>query len=183
MEFILDNLGFVVFLALALVFRVIHARTKAAARREDPPRVFASALEPDNEEEDDEAEAYKKPDNGEGLIKYAQTRGASDYMMEKAREKMAPLAEEPPFFEALPGLPGNMTGRPAEAGLPVLPAQKNSAALAPAFPAAADLENVSHPAPGRQKKSGVLLPGLKKLTSLQQAVVWMEIMGKPRGMA
>ncbi|MDR1278605.1 MAG: hypothetical protein LBK02_07630 [Treponema sp.] len=190
MDFIFDNLGIVVFVVIAIGARIVQARAKAAARREkEAPQVFASSLEPDDDEED-EPERFTKPDEAEGLINYARTRGASGYTVEKAREKMARLAEEPPRFEALPGLPVNMppAGRPVGAALPDLPALKPSAAPAPlsaVVPADASPveERKNLPAPGRPKRTGILFPGLGKLTSLQQAVLWAEIMGKPRGMS
>jgi hypothetical protein len=186
MEFILDNLGFVVFIVIAIGVRVVQARAKAAARRrEEAPQVFASTLVPDDDEGEDETEA---------LVDYARTREASDYPVEKAREKTARLAEEPPRFEELPGLSVNITGRPVGAALPDLPALKPSVAPAPASlpaanpadtPLAAERKIVTSPprVPGRPKKTGALLPGLKNLTPLQQAVLWTEVLGKPRGMA
>jgi hypothetical protein len=184
MDFIFDNLGIVIFVVVAIGARIVQARAKAASRRqEEAPQVFASSLEPDDEEED---EGFTEPDATEGLINYARTRGASEFTAEKAREKMARLAEEPPRFEALPGL--NMPeGRPIEAALPALPELKPSVLPAPLpstvpadAPLAAERKNV--PVPGRPKRSGPLFPGPEKLTALQQAVLWAEIIGKPRGM-
>jgi hypothetical protein len=151
-EFILGNMGFAVFIVLAIVFRVVQARLRTAARREEAPPVFASDLEADDD------------DDAEGLIDYARTRGASDYAVEMARQQTARQAEENrPRFEAIPALP-------ADKPPPLLEAS----------PAPVDREITppQRPEPGR----GFSLK-TKKLNPLQQAVLWAEILGKPKGMA
>jgi hypothetical protein len=183
MEVILDNLGLVMFVIIALGVRLVQARIKAAVRRKEAPQVFASDLEPDDDDED-ETERFTKPDETEALIDYARTRGASDYTVAKT----ARLAEEPPRFEALPGLSAGMpTDRPAEAAFPELktsvapaPASLPSAAIASAFPETG--KGASAPRRKKDKNGGRFPSGLEKFTPLQQAVVWAEILGKPKGM-
>ncbi|MDR2258418.1 MAG: hypothetical protein LBE14_04625, partial [Treponema sp.] len=160
-ELILNNLPFVLFIVIAVAVRTLQAR--ARARRGEAPPVFASALEPDDEEET-EADPVK-PDEA-ALINYAQTRGASAYVAEKARALMTRLAEEPPRFETIPGL---------------------NVVEGPAFPPGADspAPEVKKTAPaamqeGRAKRGGSF-PALEQFTPPQRAVVWAEILGKPKG--
>jgi hypothetical protein len=197
MEFILDNLGVFVFLVLAVGVRVLQAKAKAKARKNQKPepQVFASALEPD--EDDDEPRYRLEPDEDEtprptggkleGLVDYARTRGASAYTIEKARSLLAKMAEDKPRFEVLPGLPppDAPADRPAAANFPAArsPAEQ-AASFTPAdapFQAAPEGVSPSGRVSEGPKKSGALLPGLEKLSPLQQAIIWAEILGKPQG--
>jgi hypothetical protein len=193
MEFILDNLGFFVFLVLAVGVRVLQAKAKAAARKkEGAPPAFASAPAPD----DDEPRYRLEPDGDEGprparsdltgLVDYALTRGASAYTIEKARSLLAKMAEDGPRFDAPASPPAASAERPAAGS----PAEEGQSFQPPAaFPAEASFQAVPESASpsGRAlegpEKSGALLPGLERLSPLQQAVCWAEILGKPRSMA
>jgi hypothetical protein len=177
-EFIFDNLPVLLIIVATIVIRVLQARAKSSARQNEAPRVFASALEPDDEEEG--AEQRRELAEAEALTDYARTRGASAYVAEKARALLTRLAgEETPRAGAFPGEPGEM---PVKAASPALPEAEAVSTLVHA-PAPAMERNIV-PLPGQAPKSpGLFPPRLERLTPLQQAVLWAEILGKPKGMA
>jgi hypothetical protein len=159
-EFILDNLGIVLFVVIAIAARVLQVRAKARQKEEAPPPVFASGLEPDDDDGDDEARYRLEPD--EAFIDYARTRGASAHAVEKARG----------MLENAPARFTNLAEKPVD--LPF--------AAAPAWEAPADPPPPNTaPAPEASKKPPPLL-GLKQRAPLHEAVLWAEILGKPRGM-
>jgi hypothetical protein len=183
MEFVFDNLPIVIFIAITIAARILQARAKAAARKkEEAPPAFVPAPAPDDD--NDELRYRLDPDEDEtprparsdlaGLVDYARTRGASAYTIEKARSLLAKMAEDGPRFEA----PAN-----DPAGLP--PERPPAASSADAAPLQTEAGNDSPAgrAVGGPEKSGALLPGLERLSPLQQAVCWAEILGKPQGMA
>jgi hypothetical protein len=164
-EFILDNLPIVFFIVITIAVRILRARIKAGERQKEPPPVFASALEPDDD--DDEETAYRPGPDEAALIDYSRTRGASAYAVEKARVLLA-RAEEPAWLETFsadagkrlapefpqPAVPGPVAGR-KQAPVPVRDTRKRPA--------------------GFPYKPGNLSP-------FQEAVIWAEILGKPKGM-
>jgi hypothetical protein len=159
-EFILDNLGIVFFVGIAIAARVLQARAKAHKREEAPPPVFAAALEPDDDDDDDEARYRLEPDEDESFINYSRTRGASAHAVEKARIL---LEKAPPRFTDMAEKPVDISSAAAPAGeAPAGPPPSNAVPEAP------------------KKPASVLGP--KKRTPLQEAVLWAEILGKPRGM-
>jgi hypothetical protein len=164
MELILNNLPIVLFIVITIVVRTLQARAKS--RRTEAPRIFASGLEPDDEE--DTAAGPVEPEEAAALIAYAQTRGASAYAVEKART-LAPPAEDPPRF-------GAFSGRAATESL--VPEPPQAAVSAPLE----EKEQISAPAPEKQKRLNEFPARMKNLKPLQNAVVWAEILGKPKGM-
>ncbi|MDR0623241.1 MAG: hypothetical protein LBG10_02310 [Treponema sp.] len=157
-ELILNNLPIVLFLVITIAVRVLQSRSKAAARREKAPPVFASSLEPDEEEE-------------EAAALIAESQSGGGYIAPAAQKTAAyPLwAEEDSRFDGLPGLSEEKAQAPQPAANPGAAgseAKKNAPAATPE---------------GR-KKSGGFFPPLEQLTPLQRAVVWAEILGKPKGM-
>jgi hypothetical protein len=199
LELIFDNLGIVVFLVLALGVRVLQARVKARANRKAEPQVFASALEPDEDDEEDD-EIYGQgglTGADQALVDYSRTRGASAYAVELAGKKTARPAEDRLRFEALPGLPAAVpagpaaenfpaAGSPAEQAAPFPPAEKPQPPEPPAVSPAAAFQAEPEGPSGRvsqgPEKSGAFFPGLERLSPPQQAVLWAEILGKPPGM-
>jgi hypothetical protein len=169
-ELILNNLPIVLFVVITIAVRVLQARAKA--RRKEAPPVFATDLEPDEEE----AGYRPRRDEAEALIDYARTRGASAAMVEKAHALMA--GTERPRIKITPGL--SVDEGPAFYPLtdpePAVPAAEN---LSPPS------ERIKKPAasmPERRKRGGGFFPPLEQFTPPQQAVVWAEVLGKPKGM-
>lgn len=167
-EFILDNLGIVLFVVIAIAARVFQARARARKREETPHQVFTSGLEPDDDDGDEGARYRLEPDEDEGLINYARTRGASAHAVEKARTLMT-LMEDQPRFKAFSG----------KATAPLVPEAPRAAVSA----SPGKKGQTSAPAPEKQKPLDGFPAKLEKLSPLQRAMVWAEIMGKPKGMA
>jgi hypothetical protein len=188
-ELILDNLGIVIFVVIAIAVRVLQARTRARQKEEAPPPVFVSGLEPDDDDDDDSGGARYRLDPDEALIDYARTRGASAHAAELAGKKITRLLEDRPPFAAFPGLSAGppadrpAAGSPAEQAAPFTPAEKPPAASSAdaSFQAEPDGASPSGGAPKRPEKSGAFLPGPEGLSPLQQGVLWAEILGTPRG--
>jgi hypothetical protein len=164
-ELILNNLPIVLFLVITIVIRVFQTRVKAA-REEAPPPAFASALEPDDEE--NESAFHGKPEAAAGGgVRTGETPVPAAGPVKKAGFYQ-PAAEDP-RFEGIRGLsvgitPASYTAADSEP--PVPPAGKNT------------------PAAVREKspKNGRFPLRPESLTPLQQAVVWAEILGKPKGL-
>jgi hypothetical protein len=153
-ELILNNLPIVLFIVITIVVRALQTRAKAAARRTGAPEEFASALEPD-----DEAEDYAGPDEPEEAYTAAPVK--------KAEFSRPP--EEENRFDSIPGL---FDEKPQGPDLAAGPGPAGLAARKPT-PAAA---------PERREKGGGFFPPLERFTPPQRAVVWAEILGKPKGM-
>jgi hypothetical protein len=165
-EFILDNLPIVLFIVITIAVRGLQSWIKARNRQnEPPPPVFASTLEPDD---DDEEVIYRPEPDERAVIDYSRTRGASAHVVEKARALLA-RTEEPPRFEALSG---------ASADKRLVPASPPAAVSGPPE----EQKQASGPArePRKLPKDFPYKPG--NLSPLQGAVVWAEILGKPKGM-
>jgi hypothetical protein len=163
-ELILNNLPIVLFVVITVAVRLLQSRAKA--RRTEAPPVFASALKLDDEENyEDENRA-----GPEALINDARTGGAS------VVAQMAPPAADRSRFEALPGL--SVDERPIlfpPAGFePVLREVEKNPLAAPGT-----IKNTV-PAAAREKGGG--FPLLEHCTPPQRAVVWAELLGKPKGM-
>jgi hypothetical protein len=173
-EFIFDNLPIVLFIVITIVVRVLQARAKAAARQnEPPPQVFASALTPDDDEperrlepdDDDEGVTYRPGPDETAIIDYSRTRGASAYAVEKARTLLERLAEEgPPRFEGLSGVSADKPLAPPPEAVSGFSGERNSP-----------------PVRERQRLPAGFPYKLGNLSPLQGAVVWAEILGKPKG--
>jgi hypothetical protein len=177
-EFILNNLPIVLFIVITIVIRVLQVRFRA--RQKEDPQSFTSGSEPDEDDsevtfrhelDDDEAEvSYRpRPDEAAALIDYARTRGASTHAVEKARLLQERLVEDQSRFEALPGLS-------ADSLVP--------ASLPPVFPPSPGEKGQAFaPAPEKQKSPHGFPYKPGNLSPLQQAMLWAEILGKPKGMA
>jgi hypothetical protein len=179
MDFILDNLGIVIFLVLALGVRALQSWVKARNRQnKPPPQAFASGLEPDG---DDEPFRRLEPDEDEdqagGLIGYAQTRGASAYVVEKAHALLERLIEKQEQFAPRLGLPAVEAASPRAEASP-----KPFTPPASAPPSAAYAAPPAEASPARRRPGKPAVLNLENLAPLQRAVVWAEVLGKPRGM-
>jgi hypothetical protein len=168
-DLIVNNLPVVLFVGIAIAVRVFQARARARRTEEAPP-VFASSLEPD---EDDTAEGRGEP---EALMYGARTGRFSTPVGETAAARAAPrLAEaDRPPFEALPGLSADEGLYPQAGAAPaVREAEKNTAPLP-------GLMKNTVPAAARETRGR--FPRLEHCTPPQRAVVWAELLGKPKGM-
>jgi hypothetical protein len=165
-ELILDNLGIVLFVVIAIAARVLQARFRAR-QKEAPPPFFASGLEPDDDDGGDGARYRLEPDENEAFIDYARTRGASAHAVEKTRFLQERLVEAS-RFEAFSG---------KTADEPLVPASRPAAVSA----APGEKNQISAPALETQKPPN-RFPWPERLSPLQKAMVWVEILGKPKGM-
>jgi hypothetical protein len=166
-ELILDNLPVVLFIVIAIVIRTMQARFKE--RRKEAPPEFASALEPDDEEDETSGPA-------EAAIQYTRSGellGRAAGPVKKAESSRLVNAEAP-RFTSIPSL--------SEAKAPASgPAVWEPEKPAPAVPAPIQ-KTASAGAPAADKNAGGFFPRLEQLSPPQQAVVWAEILGKPKGM-
>jgi hypothetical protein len=170
-ELILNNLPIVLFLVITVAVRVLQARAKAAARRTEAPPIFASSLEPDEDEAEDSAEP-------EPLIYSVHSREVSAPAEKTAAARVVlPTTEaDRPRFEALPGLS-------ADEGPALYPSAGSEPAVREAdkiISALAGMEKNTLPAVARE--DGGAFPRLRQYTLPQRAMVWAEILGKPKGM-
>jgi hypothetical protein len=194
-EAILDNLGIIVLIVLALGGRALQSWAKAKKRQNAPPpeEVFASALEPDEDDGEDNVGWRSELADAEALAAYAQTRGASAHAAEKARTLLERLQEEKAETEKKAGaLIWPEEESTARFSAPPSPPAANAAVVveenapaAPVFPALKPSsplpEQKASPHPAGLQTPAPLLPGMEKLSALQQAVVWAEVLGPPRG--
>jgi hypothetical protein len=166
-DLVLDNLPIVIFALIALAARVLQSRARAAARqKKESPPVFASTLEPD--EDDGEVTFRHEPDEDEAFIDYAQTRGASASVREKAQAllKLAEDQPRPAGFDKAVDKP--LVPAPPRAADSASPEEKNQVSPLAAVE--------------KQKPLNGFRYKLKNLSPLQGAIAWAEILGKPKGM-
>jgi hypothetical protein len=169
-ELILNNLPIVLFVVITIAVRILQARAKA--RRTEAPPVFASSLEPDDENE--EAEDRAEP---EALIYGARPGEFSAPAGKPAATRRVPkMAEvDRPRFEALPGL--SVHEGPAVYPVDSEPLVREAENNTSAFPGMK-----KNAVPAITRKEGNAFPRLQQYTLPQRAMVWAEILGKPKGM-
>jgi hypothetical protein len=165
-DLILDNLPVVLFIVIAIVIRTMRARF-STRRTESSARVFASPLEPDD---DDEAGDLAGPEDYD-------VRGQDSALArETAAVRIAPRMTEVdrPRFAALPGLSADEAPAVSPEAEPVvLEAEKYRPALR------GMKKDALSPAAG---EGGNVFSRLQGYSFPQRAVVWAEILGKPKGM-